>query len=47
MTDDSPSQNLINTRSFPTTSAYDGLEQNIDGRNTLETNLNVGVLLLS
>ena len=46
MTDDSPSRNTFNTPSFPLISDYDGLEQNTDGHNTLETNLNVSALLL-
>ena len=47
MTDDSPSRDTCNTLSFPTISDYDGLEQNIHGHNTLETNLIVSALLLS
>ena len=47
MTDNSPSRDTYNTPSFPAISDYDGLEQNIDGNNTLETNLNVSALLFS
>ena len=47
MIDDSPSQGTFNTRSFPTISGYDGLEQNTDDHNILETNLKVSALLLS
>ena len=47
MTDDSPSWDTFNTPSFPAVSDYDGLEQNIDGHNILETNLNVSALFLS
>ena len=47
ITDDSPSQDTSNTPNFPAISNYNGLEQNTDGHNTLETNLNVSVLLLS
>ena len=35
------------TLRFPAMSDYDGLEENTDGHNTLETNLNVSALLLS
>ena len=47
MADDSPSRHIFNTPSFPTTSTCDGLEENIDGHNTLETHLNVTALVLS
>ena len=47
MADDSPSWHIFNTPSFPTMSTCDGLEENIDGRNTLETNLNERALVLS
>ena len=47
MTDDSPSQNMLNTPSFPTISDYDGLEQNKECHNTLDTNFNVRALILS
>ena len=47
MTDDSSSQDTSSTPSFPAISNYDGLEQNTDGHNILETNLNVSALLLS
>ena len=39
MTDDLPSRGTCNIPSFPTISDYDGLEQNIHGHNTLETNV--------
>ena len=45
-TDDSPSRNLFNSPIFPAISNYDGLEQNNDSHNILETNLNVSMLLL-
>ena len=41
MTDDYPSREESNTPSFPAKSDYNGLEQNTDGHNTLDTNLNV------
>ena len=47
MTNDSPSRDTSNTASFPTISDYDGLQQNTDGHNTVETNLNVSALRLS
>ena len=47
MTDDSPSRNMFNTPSFPTISDHDGLEQNKECHNTLDTNFNVRALILS
>ena len=47
MIDDSPSRDTFNYPSFLTISAYDALEQNTNGHNTLEANLNVSALLLS
>ena len=47
MADDSPSRHIFNTSSFLTMSTCDGLEENIDGHNTLETNLNVRALVFS
>ena len=47
MKDDLPLWGTFNAPSIPTISDYDYLEQNIDGHNTLETNLNISVLLLS
>ena len=45
--DDSLSRDTFSAPSFPTISDYDGLEQNTDDHNTLETNLNVSSLLSS
>ena len=45
MTDDSTSRDTFNTPSFPSISDYDGLEQNTDSHNTLETNLNVSACI--
>ena len=45
--DDSLSRDTFSAPSFPTVSDYDGLEQNTDDHNTLETNLNVSSLLSS
>ena len=47
MGDNSPSRNTPSTPNFATISDYNGLECNADGHNTLETNLDVGALLLS
>ena len=41
MTDNSLSPETCNKSSLPAISDYDGLEQNTDDHNTLETNLNV------
>ena len=39
MTDDCASREESNTPSFPAKSDYNGLEQNADGHNTLDTNV--------
>ena len=41
MTDNSLSPETCNKSSLPAISDHDGLEQNTDDHNTLETNLNV------
>ena len=47
MTDNSPLRDTFNTPSFPAIPDYNCSEQDADGRDTLETNLNVTALLLS
>ena len=47
MTDDSKSQDIFTTLSFPTISDYDDLEQNADGHITLKRNRNVSAFSLS
>ena len=47
MTDNSPSRDTFNTPRFPAIPDYNCSEQDTDGRDTLETNLNVTALLLS
>ena len=47
MTEDSPPRETCNTPTFSAKSDYDGLEQNTDDHNTLQTNLNVSALFLS